>query len=237
MKSNRRTSDTKMSNLLDVIESKDLRRRSFLDYRKLVQDHYDGLPGQLTAVTGLVTGHEALAGKLIRPGVFDVSGAHRILDAGCGNGRYTRFLLKYADPDAVITGFDLAPNMLLRARERIKSERVSYAAADLTRLPYANDTFDAAVCGWVLEHLPDPRTGLRELSRVLRPGGKLLLLVTEDTLSGALCSRLWHCRTHNRASLRQACAECGLEWGRELWFSKLHALLRLGGIIVELERT
>jgi len=70
----------------------------------------------------------------------------------------------------------------------------------LTRLPYADATFDAAVSGWVLEHLPDPRPGLRELTRVLRPGGKLLLLATEDTLTGAMCSRLWHCRTYNRTN-------------------------------------
>ncbi len=219
-----------------VIESAEPRRRPFLDYRRLVQNHYDGLPGALTAVTGLLTGHEALAGRLIRPGAFDVRGRKRILDAACGNGRYSRFLLRHADPDAKLTTFDLSPKMLERARARLKSGRVSHAVADLTRLPYANASFDAVVCGWVLEHLPDPRPGLRELARVLEPGGQLLLLSTEDTFTGALCSRLWHCRTYNRSALRQACAECGLAWQREMWFSGLHRLLRLGGIIVELRR-
>ena len=45
--------------LQSAIESKQHRRRSFGDYRRFVQNHYDGLPGALTAVTGLVTGHEA----------------------------------------------------------------------------------------------------------------------------------------------------------------------------------
>jgi len=103
-------------------------------------------------------------------------------------------------------------------------------------LPYADSCFDAVVCGWVLEHLPDPRPGLRELARVLQPGGKLLLLVTEDTLTGAMCSRMWHCRAHNRANLRRLCTEAGLPWQRELWFSPLHKMLRLGGIIVEIRR-
>jgi ubiquinone/menaquinone biosynthesis C-methylase UbiE len=93
------------------------------------------------------------------------------------------------------------------------------------------------VCGWVLEHLPDPRPGLRELARVLQPGGKLLLLSTEDTFTGAVCSRLWHCRTYSRADLRRVCGECGLRWQREMWFSPLHRVLKLGGIIVELRRT
>jgi ubiquinone/menaquinone biosynthesis C-methylase UbiE len=136
----------------------------------------------------------------------------------------------------VITTFDLSLGMLQRARARLKSARVSHAVADLTRLPYADDCFDAIVCGWVLEHLPDPRPGLRQLARVLQPGGKLLLLSTEDTLTGAVCSRLWHCRTYNRDELRKVCAECGLRWERELWFSPLHKTLKLGGIIVELRR-
>jgi hypothetical protein len=223
--------------LTAALESSEPRRRPFADYRRFIRDHYDGLPGALTAVTGLVTGHEALAGRLIRPGAFDVRGCKRILDAACGNGRYSKFLLRHADPDAVLTSFDLSAQMLLRARSRLRSDRVTHAVADLTRLPYADAAFDAVVCGWVLEHLPDPRPGLRELARVLQPGGKLLLLSTEDTFTGAMCSRLWHCRTYNRGELRRVCAECGLRWQREMWFSPLHRVLKLGGIIVELRRT
>jgi SAM-dependent methyltransferase len=217
-------------------DTRAMKGRSFSDYRRFIRDHYDGLPGALTAFTGVVTGHAALAGRVIRPDAFDVRGCKHILDAACGNGRYSKFLLRQADPDAVLTAFDLSPAMLRRARAHLKSDRFSFAVADLTRLPYANDSFDAVVCGWVLEHLPDPRSGLSELARLLRPGGKLLLMCTEDTVGGALCGRLWHCRTYNRAELRQAAAECGLEWHRELWFSGLHRRLRLGGIIVELHR-
>jgi SAM-dependent methyltransferase len=222
--------------LCGVIESKKLRRQSFTEYRRFVRRHYDGLAGQLTGITGLVTGHEALAGRLIGVHAFDVRGCRRILDAGCGNGRYTRFLLRAAEPDALITAFDLSQRMLKRARRRLHSPRVTHVAADLTRLPYPNAFFDAIVCGWVLEHLPDPSPGLRELARVLQPGGKLLLLVTEDTLTGSMCSRMWHCRTHNRAELMRTCDTCGLHCERPLWFSKLHALCRLGGIIAELTR-
>jgi SAM-dependent methyltransferase len=219
-----------------ALESATPRRRPFLDYRRFLQNRYDGLPGALTAVTGFLTGHEALAGRLIRPGAFDVRGRKRILDAACGNGRYSRFLLRRADADAKLTTFDLSQKMLERARARLKSGRVTHTVADLTRLPYADGTFDAIVCGWVLEHLPDPRPGLRELTRVLAPGGQLLLLSTEDTVTGAICSRLWHCRTYNRGALRSACAECGLSWTREMWFTGLHRLLRLGGIVVALQR-
>src|SRR6516165_11962547 len=109
--------------LNSVLESKEQQRRSFGDYRRFIRDHYDGLPGALTAITGLITGHEALAGRLIRPGGFDVRGYKRILDAGCGNGRYSRFLLRHADPDALITAFDLSQRMLKRARRRLGNAR------------------------------------------------------------------------------------------------------------------
>src|SRR5207302_2839008 len=86
-----------------VLESKDPKRRSFADYRRYIQRHYDGLPGALTAVTGRLTGHETLAGRLIRPDAFDVRGCKRFLDAGCGNGRYSKFLLAAADAGALLT--------------------------------------------------------------------------------------------------------------------------------------
>jgi SAM-dependent methyltransferase len=219
-----------------AIESKEPQRRSFADYRRFVRNHYDGLPGALTAVTGVMTGHEALAGRLICRDKFDVRGCKRILDAGCGNGRYTHFLLREAEPDALITGFDYSQQMLRRARERLHNPRATQVAADLTRLPYADACFDAAVCGWVLEHIPEPRDGLRELARVLRPGGKLLLLATEATFTGAVCSHFYHCRTYSRQEIRDAAESCGLRWGREFWFSPLHRRLRLGGILVELIR-
>ena len=60
--------------------------------------------------------------------------------------------------------------------------------------------------------------------------------VAEDTLTGSMCSRMWHCRTHNRLELGRICPECGLRWQRPLWFTRLHRMLKLGGIIAELKR-
>jgi ubiquinone/menaquinone biosynthesis C-methylase UbiE len=222
--------------LIGAIESKQQSQKSAAEYKELVTSHYDGIAGSLTRVTGLLTGHEALSGRLIRPAAFDVRGCTSILDAACGNGRYSINLLKHADVDAKLTAFDLSQKMLVRARRRLNSDRVTFCVADLTKLPYPDVQFDAVVCGWVLEHLSDPRPGLRELARVMSPGGRLLLMCTEDTFLGAWCSRLWHCRTYNRRELRSACEECGLSWSRELWFSGFHRRLGLGGIIVELKK-
>jgi ubiquinone/menaquinone biosynthesis C-methylase UbiE len=217
-----------------VLESKKHHRQTFSEYRRFVQLHYDGLAGELTQLTGILAGHAVLAGRVFRPAAFDVRGCKRILDAGCGNGRYTKCLVRQADADAVITAFDLSQSMLRRARKHLRKSRVSFSAADVTRLPYADDYFDCVVCGWMLEHLPDPGPGLHELARILRPGGKMLLMVTEDTVTGAMCSRMWHCRTYNRRELMRVCGDCGLKWARPLYFTHLHRLFRLGGIIVEL---
>ena len=219
-----------------ALESQKHRRQPFNSYRSFIQNHYDGLAGELTSVSGVLSGHAVLAGQVFKPHAFNLHGCKRILDAGCGNGRYSRYILQRADDDALIAAFDLSQSMLKRARRDLRSGRVLQVAADLTRLPYPDEFFDAAVCGWVLEHLPDPAPGLRELARVLQPGGKLLLMTTEDTLTGSMCSRMWHCRTYNRHELARVCESCGLGWVRPLYFTHLHRVFRLGGIIVELHK-
>ena len=77
--------------------------------------------------------------------------------------------------------------------------------ADITRLPFADGSFDCVTCGYVLEHLPDARVGLAELSRVMVRGARMLLLTTEDNFSGAWTSRVWRCRTYNRRELAEQC--------------------------------
>ncbi|MFL5330926.1 MAG: class I SAM-dependent methyltransferase [Gemmataceae bacterium] len=223
------------SPLRSAIESDEIRKRSPEDYRSLVRSQYDGVAGAFTTISGFFTGHEALSGRLIRPGAFDVRSCQSVLDAGCGNGRYS-FTIRKQNPHTRITAFDFSINMVARARRRLGTDRAGFAAADVTALPFAAGSFDAAVCGWVLEHLPDPRPALREFHRVLLPGSKFLLMCTEATWTGAMCSRLWHCRTYRRGELRTAAEECNFTWKREHWFSSFHRALHLGGIIVELTR-
>jgi ubiquinone/menaquinone biosynthesis C-methylase UbiE len=226
----------KHAEVWDCLASKTPRLRSPHDYYRLVKRYYDGPAGWFTLLSGVLTGHETLAHRVISPAGFDVSACHRILDAGCGNGRYLRFVLRRATRGAIIVGCDLSYGMLERARRRLAGRVPPLQAADVRQLPYRSASFDAIVCGWMLEHLQDMRVGLRELARVLCPGGKLLLLTTEQSLTGALCSRVYHSRMTSRAELRAACADCGLQWHRELWWSSLHRLLGLGGIVVEVRR-
>ena len=92
------------------------------------------------------------------------------------------------------------------------------------------------IVSFLLEHLPEARPGLAELSRVMKPGGRMLLLTTEDNFSGAWTSRFWCCRTYNRKELFHTSQDLGLIWKKELWFTRMHKLLRAGGICVEIEK-
>src|SRR5690242_15265400 len=98
--------------LTSVLESPLPQRKPIGEYKQFIQSHYDGLAGRLTGLTGIISGHEALAGQVFKPKAFDLRGCKRILDAACGNGRYSRFIVKQADADATLTAFDLSPGML-----------------------------------------------------------------------------------------------------------------------------
>jgi ubiquinone/menaquinone biosynthesis C-methylase UbiE len=217
-----------------LLEHRLIRRVSFEEYREKVRDVYDGPQGAILATCSMLSLHTALGARLFRERKFDLRGARQILDVGSGAGQIARHLIKYADKDAEITCFDLSHEMLRRARGRLKSQRPRFVVADLTCLPFADASFDCVTCGYVLEHLPDPRLGLSELSRVMQPGARMLLLTTEDTFSGAWTSRMWCCRTYNRQELAKICEKVGLAWHRELWFTPMHKVLHAGGICVEL---
>ncbi len=219
-----------------IVENDLIRRVSYDEYRDKVSDVYSGPKGALLATCSLLSLHVPLGERLFRERKFDLRGARAILDVGSGAGQIAKHLIKYADPQASITCFDLSRQMLRRARVRLKSDVPEFVNADLSRMPFADNCFDCITCGYVLEHLPDPRPGLVEIARVLRPGGKMLLLTTEDTFSGAWTSRVWYCRTYNRRDLHNLCEELGLRWNSELWFTRMHKAIRAGGICVEIQR-
>jgi ubiquinone/menaquinone biosynthesis C-methylase UbiE len=217
-----------------LIENRLISRVSYEKYREKVRGVYDGPQGAILATCSMLSLHTTMGDRLLRTRKFDLRGAKQILDVGSGAGQIARHLLKYADADARLTCFDLSHEMLRRARQRLKSDRPDFVVADLTRLPFADKSFDCVTCGYVLEHVPDPRVGLSELSRVMKTGARMLLLATEDSFSGAWTSRLWCCRTYNRKELFRLCEELGLHWNKELWFTRMHKVFRAGGICVEI---
>ncbi|MGD0899757.1 MAG: class I SAM-dependent methyltransferase [Thermoguttaceae bacterium] len=217
-----------------ILEHSLIRRVSYEEYRDKVRHVYDGPQGAVLAACSLLSLHTTLGERLFRSRKFDLQGARTILDVGSGAGQLAQHVLKYADPRSRIICFDLSHEMLRRARHRLRSPRPRFLAADLSRLPFPDGSFDCVTCGYVLEHLPDARVGLSELARVMMPGARMLLLTTEDNFSGAWTSRVWCCRTYNRKELRRICEGLGLQWRQELWYTRMHKMFRAGGICVEL---
>lgn len=96
----------------------------------------------------------------------------RVLDAACGTGD-----LAIADLKAgagKVTGLDFSEKMLERARSKHAS--IEWVRGDMLALPFADETFDAATVGFGVRNVENLELGLRELRRVLRPGGRLSIL-------------------------------------------------------------
>ena len=99
----------------------------------------------------------------------------RLLDAGCGPGTVTAGLARAVAPGAVI-GIDLSDDVLALARDHAAEQglsNLSFAAGDIYALNYDGDSFDVVYANQLLQHLTDPARALREMRRVLRPGGLL----------------------------------------------------------------
>ena len=95
----------------------------------------------------------------------------RVLDACCGTGDLA---LAAEREGGIVTGLDFSGEMLVRARR--KSDTIEWVQGDVLALPYADGSFDAATVGFGVRNVADLGAGLRELRRVLRPGGRLAIL-------------------------------------------------------------
>ena len=219
-----------------IIENDLIKRMSFDEYRHKVNRVYSGPKGALLSTCSMLTLHIPLGERIFRKRKFDLHGLKSILDVGSGAGQIAQHLIKYADPEASVTCTDLSHRMLRRARHRLQGPEPRFVTADISRLPFSEGSFDCITCGYVLEHLPDPRPGLAEMARVLQRGGRMFLLTTEDTFTGAWTSRFWYCRTYNRKELLAICEELGLHCKQEIWFTKMHKAIKVGGICVEIEK-
>jgi SAM-dependent methyltransferase len=104
----------------------------------------------------------------------------RVADFGCGVGAVTRMLAKMVGPKGTVTGIDVSEAQLQQASELCAGEgltNTSFHKADATCTGLPRNWFDLVYCRFLLLHLPDPASCLREMREVLRPGG---ILVVED---------------------------------------------------------
>jgi ubiquinone/menaquinone biosynthesis C-methylase UbiE len=149
---------------------------------------------------------------------MQLSGHERVLVLACGTGVLEEALLaRY--PDLQIVGADLSLGMLQRARQKgLPSASVRWVQADARHLPLGDSRFDLVFCSNSFHYFREPEQSLGEIFRVLRPGGRFLLVDwCDDYLSCRLCSawlRLtdppFH-RSYTVASCRELLEGCGFE--------------------------
>lgn len=107
---------------------------------------------------------------------LQITPGSRLLDAGCGSGQ---FALEMAARGAGVTGVDLSPTMIERARAH-GAERgiaVEWRVGDLTTVPDPDHHYDAIMARASLQFVPNPWPALREFGRVIRPGGRLYVSI------------------------------------------------------------
>ena len=111
--------------------------------------------------------------------IFDLlapQAGHRVLEVGCGAGHLLARL-----PAGRAVGLDLAESLLARTARRLGPHAV-LAQGDAGALPFATGAFDRVYCSEVLEHIVDPAAAVREIGRVVRPGGVVVLSVPNEQL-------------------------------------------------------
>jgi demethylmenaquinone methyltransferase/2-methoxy-6-polyprenyl-1,4-benzoquinol methylase len=104
---------------------------------------------------------------VVRPG-------DEVLDAACGTGDFALASLRLLGSHGRVVGLDFSEAMLERARR--KSQQVEWVRGDMLALPFEDASFDAATVGFGVRNVADLDLSLRELRRVLRPGGRLAIL-------------------------------------------------------------
>jgi ubiquinone/menaquinone biosynthesis C-methylase UbiE len=138
----------------------------------------------------------------------DLNG-RRVADIGSGKGRFAR-VLKEANPSATLVAFDLAEAML-----RCVPGGVALCCGSMTALPFPDGCFDAAYATESLEHAVDIEGAVAELCRIVRPGGRLVIIDKNAEQWGRLRTPSWEKWFERRAIeklLRRHCREASSEF-------------------------
>ena len=156
-----------------------------MDHLKRVEDEFTRQAETFAAYASIAGGDVI---ERFRADIGDAA-TGKILDVACGPGAVTAALAEKAE---TVTAFDATPAMLEKARERCEKaglQNVLFEQGAAESMPFEDGAFDGAVTRLALHHFVDPTVVLREILRVLRPGGVLVIadvVVSEDAAEAAL---------------------------------------------------
>ncbi len=129
--------------------------------------------------------------RLIRD-YFGELGGKRVLDVGCGKGRFARILREH-HPTAEIWGLDISQSML-----RFLPEGIPPCAGMMTTLPFRDGAFDAAYATESLEHAVEIDVAVAEICRVVKPGGRIVIIDKNAEQWGRLETPTWEKWFHRK---------------------------------------
>jgi phosphatidylethanolamine/phosphatidyl-N-methylethanolamine N-methyltransferase len=138
-------------------------------------DFVAGVYGKLASVYDLVFGPTLHAGRLQAMQRMAIAPGDRILEVGVGTG----INLALYPRDCAVTGIDLSDSMLEKAHERVAEKamrNVSLLEMDASRLTFPDHSFDIVYAPYLISVVPDPVQVAREMRRVCRPGGRIVIL-------------------------------------------------------------
>lgn len=136
----------------------------------------------------------------------------QICDCGIGTAALSLSLVQTIHSILQITGVDISSEMLNTAHQKLSSAKVVHqlCQSDVRKLPFGDRSFEGIISAHMLEHLPDPKQGLQEMVRILRPNAPLVLIVTRTGLLGTLIQWHWGNRCFSQKELSALMQEVGL---------------------------
>jgi ubiquinone/menaquinone biosynthesis C-methylase UbiE len=146
--------------------------------------------------------HHEISDRTADLAIATVAAPDRILDLGCGTGYLLQTLASRYTDAVQLVGIDAAPAMVKTANAATHDDRLTFAVGVAEQIDHPDDTFDLIVSTTSFDHWSDQQAGLRECARVLRPGGRLVLVDQFSRLlvPTMLTSRRGKARTRGRAT-------------------------------------
>jgi demethylmenaquinone methyltransferase/2-methoxy-6-polyprenyl-1,4-benzoquinol methylase len=155
-----------VTDLRDAFDSPEQKRRYVRRLFATIADRYD-------LITVVLSYGQDRRWKRRLGGLSRVKAGERVLDLACGTGDIA---FELSSAGAAVVGLDITNRMVELARARGAGRRPSFLVGDMMALPFPDASFDLVTTGYGLRNVPEIGTALAEISRVLKPGGRLLSL-------------------------------------------------------------